>query len=44
MALTLGDLRTEVLAWLDESAASSTSATYTNVTNALKQAHTIRLT
>ena len=44
MALTLGNLRTEVLTWLDESAASSTSATYTNVTNALKQAHTIRLT
>lgn len=44
MALTLGDLRTEVLSWLDESTASSSSATYTNVTNALKQAHTIRLT
>ena len=44
MALTLGDLRTEVLSWLDESTASTTGATYVNVTNALKQAHTIRLT
>ena len=42
--MTLAELRTEVLSWLDESSASSTSATYTNVTNALKQAHTIRLT
>ena len=44
MAMTFGDLRTEVLAWLDESAAGATSATYLNVTAALQQAHTIRLT
>ena len=44
MPLTLGDLRSECLSWLDESTASTTGATYINVTNALKQAHTIRLT
>lgn len=42
--MTLNDIRTEILAWLDESSASSTSATYINVTNAIKQAHTLRLT
>lgn len=44
MALTFGQLRTEVLGWLDEASASSTTATYINVENALKQAHTLRLT
>ena len=44
MPMTLGELRSETLSWLDESSASTSSATYINVTNALKQAHTIRLT
>ena len=44
MALTFGDLRTEALQWLDESNAATTSSSYLNVTAALKQAHTIRLT
>jgi hypothetical protein len=42
--LTFADLRREVLSWLDESNVSVTSSTYTNVENAIKQAHTIRLT
>lgn len=42
--MTFADLRTEVLRWLDESAATATSASYLNVENAIRQAHTIRLT
>jgi hypothetical protein len=38
---TLGDLRTEVLNWLDEAGATGTSLT--NVTNALNSAHRRRL-
>jgi hypothetical protein len=38
---TLGDLRTEVLMWLDEGGATGT--TLTNVTNALNSAHRKRL-
>jgi hypothetical protein len=41
---TFAQLRTEVLQWLDESAATSSSSSYLNVGYALKQAHTIRLT
>lgn len=44
MPMTFGDLRTETLGWLDEAAALSTDQSYINVTNALKQAHTLRLT
>lgn len=42
--MTFDELRTEILQWLDESSATVTSSTYLNVTAALKQAHTIRLT
>lgn len=41
---TFAQLRTEILQWLDESAATSASSSYLNVGYALKQAHTIRLT
>ncbi len=42
--LTLGDLRSEMLGWLDEANARTSSSTYLNVTAALKQAHVLRLT
>lgn len=42
--LTFGDIRSEVLGWLDESATSTTSASYLNVTAAIKHAHVMRLT
>lgn len=44
MPLTLGQLRSELLTWLDETSAAATSSTYLNVTAALKQAHVLRLT
>lgn len=44
MPLTLGDLRSEVLGWLDETSAATTSSSYLNATYALKQAHTLRMT
>lgn len=44
MPLTFGNLRTELLGWLDETNATTTSSTYLNVTAALKQAHVLRLT
>src|SRR3977135_3410489 len=44
MALTFGQLRTELLGWLDETNALTTSSTYLNVTAALKQAHVLRCT
>lgn len=44
MPMTLSNLRDEVLNALDESDASSTDTIYTTVTNAIKQAHVIRLT
>lgn len=42
--LTLDDIRTEVLSWLDEGSATTASSSYLNVTAAIKQAHTARLT
>lgn len=44
MPMTLGDLRTELLGWLDEQNAATASTTYVNITAALKQAHTLRMT
>lgn len=44
MPLTLDNLRTEVLQYLDEASAATTSSTYVNITAALKQAHVQRLT
>lgn len=44
MPLTLADMRTELLGWLDETNAITTSSTYLNVTAAIKQAHVLRLT
>lgn len=44
MAMTFGDLRTEVLGWLDESTTDTAASTYINATAALKHAHTLRLT
>lgn len=41
--LTFGDLRSEILGWLDESTATSSDSSYLNVEAALKQAHMQRL-
>ena len=44
MPLTLGQLRSEALGWLDESSATTADQSYNNITAAIKQAHTHRLT
>lgn len=44
MAMTFGDLRSEVLQWLDEAGAATTDSSYLNVEAALKEAHIVRLT
>ncbi len=42
--MTIGALHSELLGWLDESNALTTSSTYLNASAALKQAHTLRVT